>query len=224
MKIFFPLLIALFLCCAATIPSHAQSGCGPMVPCGGSGGGSPTGAASGDLSGSYPGPTVAKVNGNTPGGTCTGSQIVRSVSSSAVPTCTAPARVQSLPANPTGTASTSVPVMAGLAGSITPATSGNIQITITGSMFQTNAPDGCIAQIRYGTGAAPANGVAATGTTAGNPASFTAGIASQSVPFTTIGYVTSLTPSTTYWIDLTQQAVTAGTCSLLSLTILAIEQ
>jgi len=43
-------------------------------------------AAAGDLSGTWPVITVAKVNGNIPGGTCTG-QFVRSINSSAVPTC-----------------------------------------------------------------------------------------------------------------------------------------
>jgi hypothetical protein len=45
-------------------------------------------ALGGDLSGTSNAVTVAKVNGNTPGGTCS-AQFVRSISSSAVPSCAA---------------------------------------------------------------------------------------------------------------------------------------
>lgn len=133
----------------------------------------------------------------------------------------APARAFATPANPTGTASTAVYVMAGLAGTITPTVSGYLTVTITGTATSTVAADGCQTQIRYGTGAAPANGAAAAGTTMGNSSYLP--VIPSTATFANIGSVGGLSVGTAYWIDLGQLAVTGGTCSLLSVTVVASE-
>jgi hypothetical protein len=135
------------------------------------------------------------------------------------------ARSQATPGNPTGTTSTGG-VMAGLAGTITPAASGNVLLNINGSASNGTSGDGCTFKLRYGTGAAPSNAAALTGTVAGNAngqsmTSATGG-AQQAIGIT--AYVTGLTPGTAYWLDVSEAAVTGGTCSLFNPTIVAIEQ
>jgi len=130
---------------------------------------------------------------------------------------------QSTPANPTGTTSTSG-VMMGLAGSITPARSGIIHINISGNMTNnTITAKGASAQIRTGTGTAPANGAALTGTAQGsavsmlNPSDSRGG--TITVPFSLNAIVTGLAVGIAVWIDINLAAITGGTASIANVNI-----
>jgi hypothetical protein len=126
------------------------------------------------------------------------------------------------PAGPAGTTSTTQ-VMMGLAGSVTPVTSGNILVNVTGYFFQATGTNGCEAQIRTGTGAAPTNGAAATGTTRGSAVQANPMATSQTIPFSSTAYVTGLTLSTAVWLDIGLRTMTAGNCTPGSVTITGIE-
>lgn len=135
----------------------------------------------------------------------------------------APAHVQQLASNPTGTSSTTF-VQLGLAGSITPVTSGMLSFQFTGTVGQTGTPGDCIAEITYGTGTAPTNGAAQTGSVAGRynvvtpPATYTTSIMLQ-------GFVTGLTLSTAYWFDVALAANTGATTCTVSLpSFMVLEQ
>ena len=139
---------------------------------------------------------------------------------------TAVTSYQSTPANPTGTASTTG-VMMGLAGSITPIRSGIIKITISGDMTNGTNVDGAQVQIRTGTGSAPANQAALTGTARGglvrmtNPTDTRGG--RVTVPFSTNAIVSGLTSGTAYWIDAGLAAITGGTATIANVSISAVE-
>jgi hypothetical protein len=125
-------------------------------------------------------------------------------------------------AAPTLTAS-ATPVMMGLAGSITPNAGGNIEIRINGDFGNSIALSGGTLQIAYGTGAAPANGVAATGTVVGGVVKATSATAAARVPFCLIGYVTGLAIGTAYWIDVQLAAVTSGNANIADVTVVVME-
>ena len=107
---------------------------------------------------------------------------------------------QSSPANPSGTTNTTG-LMMGLAGAITPVYTGRVMITVCGDISNGTSADGAKVQIRYGTGAAPANAAALTGTTAGALVNMTAAANAQKCPFSLTAIVTGLTLATAIWID-----------------------
>src|SRR5215472_1174529 len=189
-------------------------------------------------------PTAANtVNGNFTGGSA-------SPAANAMPSCPAsgnnrlvyvsgtgfvcgtyaPAASTSQPANPTAPNSNNFFHMMGLAGSITPNTTGSVLIAISGNIVTTSATAGIgiTYSINYGTGTAPTNNATATGTVASNtpvytnPTTVTA--ANVAVPFAIEAVVTGLTPGTAYWIDLAAKAVTTTSATTFNnLTINAIE-
>ena len=102
--------------------------------------------------------------------------------------------------------------MMGLAGSITPTNSGKILIIISGDMSNTIKACGAKTQIRYGTGAAPANQAALTGTAVGGAVTMmepnsTTGV---TTPFSLSAIVTGLSTGTAYWVDVSL-AIVSGT-------------
>lgn len=111
--------------------------------------------------------------------------------------------LQASPTNPTATSSTTA-VMAGMGNTLTltPTYSTRIKIFLQGASFTSTAASSVGIQIRWGTGTAPANGVAVTGTALGTSINTTAvGILSP-VAFSLGGIVTGLTAGTAYWFDI----------------------
>ena len=130
--------------------------------------------------------------------------------------------VSSTPINPTGTANGSQ-VMAGLAVAFTPHSSGRVLVIVSMTLYNTTAGDGAQAQIRYGTGTAPTNAAAATGTTAGNVVSATSSGANAFVGGVCSTVVSGLSVGTAYWFDLGENAIAGGTASLTAISFSIVE-
>jgi hypothetical protein len=132
------------------------------------------------------------------------------------------ASTQASPPDPNGTSSI-VPVMMGLAGSITPTNSGTILLVISGYAINTKSADSCKLQIVTGTGAAPANGAALSGTSRGTQLIIQP--SANTTPFSLNVVITGLTINTAYWIDVSLASSKAnGTASISYSSISAMEQ
>lgn len=125
------------------------------------------------------------------------------------------------PTAPTGATST---VMMGLGASckITPAVTGRVLVTFYQNVFHSAVGGSVQIQLYYGTGTAPSNGAAATGTAYGsNP-----GMEQATAPFfttvTITAVITGLTPGTPYWFD-EKMTTSGGTGGLSQITCNGLE-
>lgn len=134
-------------------------------------------------------------------------------------------------ATPAGPGSTSVYTMGGLGASITPSSTGRVLVSVSGTFdnnADTTASDGMTFYIAYGTGAAPINGAAVTGTQVGQRVVTTAPVTVAAsellIPVSRTELITGLTKGTTYWIDIAQQAVNATGYTLNLVDVTATEE
>jgi hypothetical protein len=135
----------------------------------------------------------------------------------------APLRQSSIPANPTGTSSSSR-VMMGLGITFVPQTTGNVMFVVQGSLSNTTASDGGSVALLYGTGTPPANGVATTGISMGAVQNTGVGAGSvSSVAVSLNGYTAGLTVGTTYWFDMDLKVLGGGTASLANIQVVIVE-
>jgi hypothetical protein len=127
------------------------------------------------------------------------------------------------PGNPTGTTSTTQ-VMMGLGATcaITPKTTGNVYLVITGQAANNTAADGVNGQLMLGTDAPPANGAASTGVAAGNGFVFAANGTAAS-GFTGSTVLTNQPLGTAIWFDLRIAAITSGTATVTAINCTGLE-
>lgn len=130
-----------------------------------------------------------------------------------------PANAYTTPSNPGATTSTTA-VMMGLAGAITPNATGQVKIWINGNGSNASATDDFIVQIRYGTGTAPTNGAALTGTGLGGNIQGTCTDANDFIPFCLVGMVSGLTVGTAYWVDVSLASGVGGSATLEGISML----
>lgn len=130
------------------------------------------------------------------------------------------------PSNPTGISGTSNEML-GLGGTctLTPKYSSRVLVTFDGSIEMSGTSYANM-QVRYGTGTAPINGAAVTGTQVGGTPQVGASSVADENTFRMFGrsvIITGLAPGTAYWFDLAIQNIGSQTTTLESITCNAME-
>lgn len=165
------------------------------------------------------------LNGNALQASGAGSATVTVPAATSTLLSTAGATLQGAPSNPTGTASTT-PVMAGMGTTctITPLYSGRIRFTMVGVLSNSTSGDGTLVKMVYGTGTAPINGAAASGSSIGKLTEVSSVSANNAAyPFALDGIVSGFSTGTAVWFDLQQNAVTGGTAAITNASCSAAE-
>lgn len=138
-----------------------------------------------------------------------------------------PGIVSVTPSDPNAATSATY-VMAGLgvAGAnawvLTPQSTGRILLVATGVMTSGTTGSTCTVQLSFGTGSAPANAAAVTGTQQGGQVFITSltGVLTQAFALSTV--LTGQALSTALWFDIAQKS-SGGTLQLQKLTLVGIE-
>lgn len=106
---------------------------------------------------------------------------------------------------------------------ITPTSTGRVVFTVTGDLTNSTILDGVTYKLVYGTGSAPANGAAASGTAISATRSVAVAVAAQKQGFSVTGSATGLALATAVWYDLQIANVSGGTASVSNITVSANE-
>ena len=96
-------------------------------------------------------------------------------------------------------------------------------VTFNGDASNSTLLDGVSVRGYYGTGTAPANAAAASGTAFSVYKTYTSATAAARVGFAISSVITGLTPATAYWFDLSVANVTGGAASLKDIDFIAME-
>jgi hypothetical protein len=173
--------------------------------------------------------TVTGVSAGTAG------QLLTSQGGTADPTFTAAVGSQTGFGNPNpaapGTAAYTMMGMGGTPGfNFTPTRTGRILIHVSGEVTMPNAAAagvGLQTRVYWGTGAAPANGAALTGTAVGQVQRCTLGVAQTGqaiIPFCTGAFIINAVVGTPLWFDIAAQAVGSAGAALTNVLGLYMEQ
>jgi hypothetical protein len=136
------------------------------------------------------------------------------------------APVAATPADPVGNDTTSLEMM-GLAVAVTPTSTGKVLAVITGTMRGVTVAEPVYSVAMYGTGTAPINGAAQTGTKFGvgvDSYFFTTSSSTSEGTPVAFQQILSLIPGTAYWFDMAiATSNIAGTATLAAVTVSLIE-
>ncbi len=163
-------------------------------------------------------------------GSTAGRSELTSTGTTTAPTFQTPAILASTAqTTPTSTSSTSAVMMGlGSAWKLTPLKSGIVVINISGILNTgLNVSYTCTAELVYGTGTAPANGAAASGTAIGGLAQISATVTAVAInPYSQTAVISGLTVGTAVWFDVQLKSSGGGTdtCVLTDVSENAVEQ